>query len=75
MAMNWGIHFVLEAKLADGTFFHHRGKAMGGFIRVLATLVLTQGRWRLVGWSGTPDAATTYLTDRYHRTAAADVGD
>ena len=73
MDMNWDIRFALEAKLADGMPVHHRGKAMGGFNRVLAMLVLTQGRWRLVGWSETPDAAITYLTDLYYRTAAADL--
>jgi hypothetical protein len=74
MDMNWDIRFALEAKLADGRPFHHRGKAMGGFNRVLAMLTLSQKRWKLVGWSETPDAAITYLTDLYYRTAAADFG-
>ena len=72
MDMNWDIRFASDAHLADGMPFHHRGKAMGGFNRVLCMLVLTGGAWKLVGWSETPDAAITYLTDMYYRTAAED---
>ncbi len=70
MDMNWDIRFSTDAKLADGMPFHHRGKAMGGFNRVLTMLVFDKGSWKLVGWSETPDAAITYMTDLYYRTAA-----
>jgi hypothetical protein len=72
MDMNWDIRFSADAKLSSGMPFHHRGKAMGGFNRVLAMLVLTDAGWKIVGWSETPDAAITYLTDMYYRTAAED---
>lgn len=72
MDMNWDIRFAPDAHLADGTPFHHRKKAMGGFNRVLCMLVRTDDGWKLVGWSETPDAAITYLTDMYYRTAAED---
>ena len=70
--MNWDIRFRTDAALADGTPFHHRSKAMGGFNRVLVMLLLDDGDWKLVGWSETPDAAITYLTDMYYRQAADD---
>lgn len=70
--MNWDIRFSDDAALADGSPFHHRGKSMGGFNRVLAMLVQTDTGWKIVGWSETPDAAITYLTDMYYRTAADD---
>jgi hypothetical protein len=70
--MAWDIRFAAEAKLASGQDFHHRGKAMGGFNHVLAMLRRTAAGWKLAGWSETPDAAITYLTQLYYRTAAAD---
>lgn len=72
MDMNWDIRFAADATLANGMPFHHRGRAMGGFNRVLAMLSLTDAGWKIVGWSETPDAAITYLTDMYYRTAAED---
>jgi hypothetical protein len=70
--MAWDIRFSANAKLATGMDFHHRGKAMGGFNHVLAMLRGTAAGWKLVGWSETPDAAITYLTQLYYRTAAED---
>lgn len=67
--MNWDIRFSADAKLASGMAFHHRGKTMGGFNHVLAMLVMTDAGWKLAGWSETPDAAITYLTDLYYRSA------
>ncbi|WP_439532216.1 hypothetical protein, partial [Polymorphobacter sp.] len=49
-----------------------RSKAMGGFNHVLAMLAETPSGWKLIGWSETPDAAITYLTDLYYQTAAED---
>jgi hypothetical protein len=72
MDMNWDIRFSPDAKLANGMPFHHRSKAMGGFNHVLAMLVETAQGWKLAGWSETPDAAITYLTDLYYQTAAED---
>lgn len=72
MDMNWDIRFSADAKLATGMAFHHRGKAMGGFNHVLAMLVDTPAGWRLAGWSETPDAAITYMTDLYYQKAAPD---
>jgi len=72
MDMNWDIRFAADAKLANGMPFHHRSKAMGGHNHVLAMLVRNEGAWKLAGWSETPDAAITYLTDMYYRTAAED---
>lgn len=72
MDMNWDIRFAVDAALADGMPFHHRGKAMGGFNRVLCMLVANDGAWQLVGWSETPDAPIIYMTDMYYRTAAED---
>lgn len=72
MDMNWDICFSADAKLANGMPFHHRSKAMGGFNRVLVMLVLTDVGWKIVGWSETPDAAITYLTDMYYRSASED---
>ncbi len=63
MAMNWDIRFAEDATLASGMPFHHRGRAMGGFNHVLAMLVRADDGWKLTGWSETPDAAITYLTD------------
>lgn len=70
--MAWDIRFSADAKLASGMDFHHRGKVMGGFNHVLAMVSATTTGWKLVGWSETPDAAITYLTQLYYRTAAAD---
>jgi hypothetical protein len=70
--MQWDIRFSADARLADGTPFHHRGRSMGGCNRVLAMLVKDSDGWKLVGWSETPDAAITYLTDLYYRSASAD---
>ncbi|MFZ4689763.1 MAG: hypothetical protein ACOYLS_11045 [Polymorphobacter sp.] len=70
--MAWDIRFSPQARLASGVDFHHRGKAMGGFNHVLAMLRRTDSGWKLIGWSETPDAAITYLTQLYYRTAAAD---
>lgn len=70
--MAWDIRFAAEAKLASGQDFHHRGKAMGGFNHVLAMLRHSDSGWKLIGWSETPDAAITYLTQLYYRTAAED---
>jgi hypothetical protein len=39
---------------------------------VLAMLRLSTDGWKLTGWSETPDAAITYLTQLYYRTASAD---
>jgi hypothetical protein len=72
MDMNWDIRFSADAKLASGMPFHHRSRAMGGFNHVLAMLVARDGGWKLAGWSETPDAAITYLTDLYYQTAEAD---
>ncbi len=72
MDMNWDIRFRPEATLAGGMPFHHRGKAMGGFNHVLAMLAHTAAGWKLIGWSETPDAAITYLTQLYYKTAAED---
>ena len=72
MDMNWDIRFSPQATLANGMPFHHRSKAMGGFNHVLAMLVRAENGWKLAGWSETPDAAITYLTDMYYRTAAQD---
>lgn len=72
MDMNWDIRFSEDAELANGMPFHHRGRAMGGFNRVLTMLLQTASGWKLVGWSETPDAAITYLTDAYYRSAAED---
>lgn len=70
--MVWDIRFRADARLASGQDFHHRGKAMGGFNHVLAMLRDTPDGWKLTGWSETPDAAITYLTQLYYRTASAD---
>ncbi|MBC7520660.1 MAG: hypothetical protein H7268_06155 [Sandarakinorhabdus sp.] len=70
--MTWDIRFRTDARLATGQDFHHRGKAMGGFNHVLAMLRRTASGWKLTGWSETPDAAITYLTQLYYRTASAD---
>ncbi len=72
MDMSWDIRFSADAKLASGMPFHHRGKTMGGFNHVLAMLVMTASGWKLAGWSETPDAAITYLTDLYYRSADPD---
>jgi hypothetical protein len=32
----------------------------------------TDAGWKLIGWSETPDAAITYLTQLYYQSAAAD---
>jgi hypothetical protein len=70
--MVWDIRFRTDARLASGQDFHHRGKAMGGFNHVLAMLRQTPEGWKLTGWSETPDAAITYLTQLYYRTASED---
>lgn len=70
--MAWDIRFAAQAKLASGQDFHHRGKAMGGFNHVLAMLRRGVAGWRLIGWSETPDAAITYMTQLYYRSAAPD---
>lgn len=70
--MVWDIRFSANAKLATGMDFHHRGKSMGGFNHVLAMLRRGAEGWKLIGWSETPDAAITYLTQLYYRTASAD---
>jgi hypothetical protein len=70
--MAWDIRFAAQARLANGQDFHHRGKAMGGFNHVLAMLRHSDAGWKLIGWSETPDAAITYMTQLYYRTAAAD---
>jgi hypothetical protein len=71
-AMTWDIRFSSDARLANGMDFHHRGKAMGGSNHVLAMLRRTAIGWKLTGWSETPDAAITYLTQLYYQSAAAD---
>jgi hypothetical protein len=70
--MVWDIRFAADARLATGMDFHHRGKAMGGSNSVLAMLRRTDSGWKLTGWSETPDAAITYLTQLYYQSAAAD---
>jgi len=70
--MVWDIRFAADARLATGMDFHHRGKAMGGSNHVLAMLRRTAAGWKLTGWSETPDAAITYLTQLYYQSAAAD---
>jgi hypothetical protein len=70
--MVWDIRFADAARLANGMDFHHRGKAMGGSNHVLAMLRRTDAGWKLTGWSETPDAAITYLTQLYYQSAAAD---
>jgi hypothetical protein len=70
--MTWDIRFRPDARLATGQPFHHAGRAMGGFNHVLAMLVETPLGWKLTGWSETPDAAITYMTDLYYRTASPD---
>jgi len=72
MDMNWDIRFSADATLANGMPFHHRSKSMGGYNRVLAMLVQAGAGWKLAGWSETPDAAITYMTDMYYRTANED---
>jgi hypothetical protein len=70
--MVWDIRFSPGARLASGMDFHHRGKAMGGFNHVLAMLRRGTDGWKLIGWSETPDAAITYLTQLYYRNASED---
>jgi len=40
---------------------------MGGDDHVLTLVVRTPGGWRLAGWSETPDAPITYISQLYLR--------
>jgi hypothetical protein len=65
--MRWDIRFAENARLPDGSAFQHRGKAMGGDNHVVVFFCGGGERWKICGWSETPDAAIAYVRSLYFK--------